>query len=32
MIREAGIPAFTEYDSIGRAFKARKTFFEMQGK
>lgn len=29
MIREAGIPAFTEYDSIGRAFKRRKEFFNM---
>lgn len=29
MIREAGIPAFTEYDSIGRAFKRRKEFFEI---
>lgn len=27
MIREAGIPAYTEYDSIGRAFKRRKEFF-----
>lgn len=25
-IREAGIPAFTEYDSIGRALKRRKEF------
>lgn len=31
MIREAGIPAFTEYDSIGRAFKRRKEFFETVG-
>lgn len=27
LIREAGIPAFTEYDSIGRALKRRKEFF-----
>lgn len=32
MIREAGIPAFTEYDSIGRAFKARKKFFAYLGR
>lgn len=32
MIREAGIPAFTEYDSIGRAFKRRKKFFEILNK
>lgn len=32
MIREAGIPAFVEYDSIGRALKRRKQFFEILGK
>jgi len=32
MIRDAGIPAFTEYDSIGRAFKRRKEYFNMLNK
>lgn len=31
MIREAGIPAFVDYDSIGRALKRRKEFFEVIG-
>ncbi len=29
MIREAGIPSFVEYDSIGRALKRRKEIFEI---
>lgn len=32
MIREAGIPVFVEYDSIGRALKRRKQFFKILDK
>ncbi len=32
MIREAGIPVFTEYDSLRRAFVRRKEFFATLGK
>jgi len=32
MIREAGIPVFTEYDSIRRAFMRRKQFFNKVNK